>query len=45
MCEKRECCQRSEQRKGKPQDCSPEQIKKCHGGSKDHHCESGKKTK
>jgi hypothetical protein len=43
MCEKGRCCQKPEQLKGKPQDCSLEQIKKCHGASKDHPCESGKK--
>ncbi len=39
MCEKDKCCQKPEQLKGKPQDCSPEQIKKCHADEKKHPCE------
>jgi len=38
MCEKGKCCQKPEQLKGKPQDCSPEQIKECHGDVKKHPC-------
>jgi hypothetical protein len=38
MCEKGKCCQKPEQLKGKPQDCSPEQITKCHGDAKAHPC-------
>jgi len=37
MCEKGNCCQKPEHLKGKPQGCSPDQIKKCHG-STDHPC-------
>ena len=38
MCE--ECCQRPENLKGKPEECTPEQIKECHGETEDHPCET-----
>ena len=40
MCEKGKTgCQRPDQLKGKdPKECSPEQIRKCHGDAKDHPC-------
>ena len=39
MCdEKKEGCRKPENLKGKPQDCTPEQIKKCHGDVKKHPC-------
>ncbi len=31
-------CQKPENLKGKPQDCSPEQIRKCHGTDQKHPC-------
>ena len=31
-------CQKPEELVGKPEDCSAEQIKKCHGDVKDHPC-------
>lgn len=31
-------CQFPEKLKGKPEECTPEQIKECHGDSKDHPC-------
>lgn len=31
-------CQHPEKLKGKPQDCTPEQIEKCHGTGNDHPC-------
>lgn len=37
MCEA--CCMHPVELKGKPEDCSPEQIKKCHGDVKTHPCE------
>ncbi|MGB9697919.1 MAG: ArsR/SmtB family transcription factor [Thermodesulfobacteriota bacterium] len=37
-------CQYPEKLKGKPEECSPEQIKKCHGSTKKHPC-TGKKGK
>ena len=38
MKETNTCCQRPENLKGSPQDCSPEQIKSCHGADGDHEC-------
>jgi hypothetical protein len=43
MCEKDNCCEKPDQLKGKPQDCSPEQIKKCHGSEAEHPCAKEKK--
>ena len=37
------CCQYPEKLKGKPEECSPEQIKECHGDTKEHPCEEEKK--
>jgi ArsR family transcriptional regulator len=34
----KECCQQPDHLKGKPGECSPEQIKACHGDEKDHPC-------
>ena len=47
MCDKskhQECC-KPEECKGHPQECSPEQIEKCHGDAKEHPCvkRAGKK--
>jgi len=39
MCEKKACCEKPENLKGKPGECTPEQIKKCHGDVKEHPCE------
>jgi hypothetical protein len=44
MCEENNCCEKPEELKGKPQDCSPEQIKKCHGFDPDHPCAKEGKT-
>lgn len=38
MCEKKQCCEKPENLKGKPEECSPEQIRKCHGTSDEHPC-------
>ena len=38
-----DCCQKPHQLKGKPKECSPEQIKECHGDAKDHPCVKGEK--
>lgn len=38
-----DCCQKPDQLEGKPQECSPEQIKACHGDEKDHPCVKGGK--
>ncbi|RJQ55507.1 MAG: ArsR family transcriptional regulator [Desulfobacteraceae bacterium] len=37
-----DCCRKPENLKGKPEECSPEQIKACHGDSKNHPCVMGK---
>jgi len=38
MCkqEMKRVCQYPEKLKGKPEDCTPEQIKECHGDIKEH---------
>ena len=38
-----DCCQHPEKLKGKPEECTPEQIKECHGEVKEHPCQSEKK--
>ncbi len=38
MCDEKRKCQKPEELTGRPQECSPEQIKKCHGDVKDHPC-------
>ena len=42
--DKDRCCGHPEKLKGKPEECSPEQIKECHGDAKEHTCCSRKKT-
>jgi len=37
-------CWKPELLKGKPEECSPAQIKTCHGDAKDHPCVKGEKT-
>lgn len=39
--EKNCCCQKPENLKGKPEECTPEQIKKCHGDVDKHPCVCG----
>ena len=41
--EKTEGCRKPENLKGNPEDCSPEQIRECHGDAKEHPCTSGSK--
>ena len=36
-----DCCQQPDKLKSKPEACTPEQIKECHGDAKDHPCEKG----
>jgi ArsR family transcriptional regulator len=36
MCEN--CCQQPDKLKDKPEKCSPEQIRECHGDTKEHPC-------
>lgn len=38
MCTCKTECQQPEELKGKPEECSPEQIKKCHGEVPEHPC-------
>ena len=37
-CQEKESCQKPENLKGEPEECSPEQIKICHGDAKGHPC-------
>ena len=38
MCEEESQCQKPDELKGKGEQCSPEQIKKCHGDAQSHPC-------
>jgi ArsR family transcriptional regulator len=38
-------CQHPEKLKGKPEECTPKQIKTCHGDRQDHPCEEKKEPK
>ncbi len=38
MCDEKKCCEKPEEQKEKPEDCSSEQIKKCDGDVKEHPC-------
>jgi len=38
MCEAEKNCEKPEKLKEKPEECTPEQIKQCHGDVKDHPC-------
>ena len=38
MCEKCGCSQPAEEKKRDPKQCSPEQIKECHGDAAKHPC-------
>ena len=39
MCrDEKKTCQKPENLKGEPEECSPEQIKACHGDAADHPC-------
>jgi hypothetical protein len=38
MSDAKKKCQKPKELKGKPQECSPEQIRKCHGDAKKHPC-------
>lgn len=37
------CCERPEKIQGKPEECTPEQIRDCHGDVKNHPCTTQKK--
>ena len=41
MCQ--DCCQQPEKLKDRPQECSPEQIRECHGDKAEHPCAKGEK--
>ena len=41
MCKCR--CEQPQKLKGKPDECTPEQIKECHGEVREHPCEGDKK--
>jgi len=41
----KERCQKPKALRGRPQDCSPEQIRKCHGDAKKHPCVTKPKSK
>lgn len=47
MCDpkKTKGCLKPENLKGKPEDCTPEQIQKCHGDAKGHECVGPSKAK
>ena len=38
MCDGKTKCERPNELKGKPEECSPEQVEKCHGDVKEHPC-------
>jgi ArsR family transcriptional regulator, arsenate/arsenite/antimonite-responsive transcriptional repressor len=40
MC--KNCCEQPDKLKTKPGECTPEQIKECHGETKEHSCENKK---
>jgi ArsR family transcriptional regulator, arsenate/arsenite/antimonite-responsive transcriptional repressor len=41
MCQS--CCEHPEKLKGKPEECSPKQIKECHGDTNEHLCKGENK--
>jgi hypothetical protein len=45
MCEGKRTCQKPKKLVVKPQDCTPEQIKDCHGTDKEHPCVKQAKRK
>ena len=38
MCDKKNKCEKVENLKTRPEECTPEQIKQCHGEVKEHSC-------
>jgi len=38
MCEEKEGCRKPKELQGDPKECSPEQIRKCHGDAQEHPC-------
>ena len=46
MCDKEGCCcQKPKKLTKKPQDCTPRQVKECHGDAKTHACETPSKKR
>ncbi len=43
MCDKRCECQNPERLKGKVEECTPEQVRECHGNATAHPCAVGEK--
>jgi ArsR family transcriptional regulator len=41
----KDCCHQPDRLKGKPEECTPEQISECHGDEKDHPCVPKKEGK
>lgn len=39
-CDENNQCRKPENLTGKPQDCSPEQIRECHGTDAEHPCDT-----
>ncbi|MEF8822671.1 MAG: hypothetical protein V5B78_10635 [Desulfohalobiaceae bacterium] len=39
MCQ--DCCQQPEKLKDRPENCTPEQIRECHGEAEGHPCTGG----
>ena len=39
--ERKKGCEHPEKLRGKPEECTQEQIRECHGGVKEHLCVSG----
>ena len=44
MCESQTKCLKPKNLKGEPKDCSPQQVRKCHGDVRKHPC-AGRKAK
>jgi hypothetical protein len=40
MTKDKQVCEKPEKLDGKPEDCSPEQIRECHGNEEAHSCET-----
>ena len=40
MCEHKQGCLKPEHLQGKPEECTPEQIRRCHGDVDKHPCEA-----
>ena len=45
MCNQNQNCQKPEDLRDRPGNCSPEQIRKCHGDVKKHPCEKNEDEK